>query len=64
MKTIINLQAEQIVRAQDISVERSRYGDGVFMRVPRTGQLTLTREQAGQLADALYSLAESGVSDV
>ncbi|AMJ45481.1 hypothetical protein [Corynebacterium stationis] len=63
MKTIINLQAEQIVRAQDISVERSRYGDGVFMRVPRTGQLTLTREQAAQLADALYSLAESGVSD-
>ena len=63
MKTVINLQADQIVRAQDISVERSRYGDGVFMRVPRTGQLTLTREQAGQLADALYSLAESGVSD-
>ena len=63
MKTVINLQAEQIIRAQDISVERSRFGDGVFMRVPRTGQVTLTNEQAEQLADALYGLAKSGVSD-
>ena len=53
MKTVINLAAEQIVKAQNITVERSRFGDGVFMRVPRTGQATLTREQAGQLADAL-----------
>ena len=63
MKTVINLAAEQIVKAQNITVERSRFGDGVFMRVPRTGQATLTREQAGQLADALYGLAKSGVSD-
>ena len=63
MKTVINLASEQIVRAQDISVERSRYGDGIFVRVPRTGQVTLTREQAEQLADALYGLAKSGVSD-
>ena len=34
------------------------------MRVPRTGQATLTNEQAEQLADALYSLTKSGVSDV
>ena len=47
-----------------VSIERTRDGDGVFMRVPRTGQLTLTREQAEQLADALYGLAKSGVSDV
>ena len=64
MKTVINLQAEQIVKAQNISVERSRFGNGVFMRVPRTGQATLTNEQAEQLADALYSLTKSGVSDV
>ena len=64
MKTVINLQAEQIVKAQNISVERSRFGDCVFMRVPRTVQATLTNEQAEQLADALYSLTKSGVSHV
>ena len=64
MKTIINLDNPKHTYQPHVSIERTRDGDGVFMRVPRTGQATLTNEQAEQLADALYSLAKSGVSDV
>ena len=59
MKTVINLQAEQIVKAQNISVERSRFGDGVFMRVPRSGFLILTHEQAANMAASLRYLTRS-----
>ena len=59
MKTIIPLDTVKPTRQPHMSVERSRDGEGVFMRVPRSGFLILTREQAASLAASLQYLTRS-----
>ena len=63
MKTIIPLDTIKTTHQPHISVERSRNGEGVFMRVPRTGFLILTREQAASLAASLQYLSRSEESE-
>ena len=59
MKTIINLDNPKHDYQPHVSIERSRDGDGVFMRVPRSGFLILTHEQAANMAASLRYLTRS-----
>ena len=63
MKTIIPLDTVKPTRQPHMSVERTRDGEGVFMRVPRSGFLVLTREQAASLAASLQYLTRSEESE-
>ena len=63
MKTIIPLDTVKPTRRPHLSVERSRDGEGVFMRVPRSGFLILTKEQAASLAASLQYLSRSEESE-
>lgn len=59
MKTIINLDNPKHTYQPHVSIERTRDGDGVFMRVPRSGFLILTHEQAANMAASLRYLTRS-----
>ena len=63
MKTIIPLDTVKPTHRPHLSVERSRDGEGVFMRVPRSGFLILTKEQAASLAASLQYLSRSEESE-
>ena len=63
MKTIINLDNPKHTYQPHVSIERSRDGDGVFMRVPRSGFLILTHEQAANMAASLRYLTRSEESE-
>ena len=63
MKTIINLDNPKHTYQPHVSIERSRDGDGVFMRVPRSGFLILTHEQAANMAATLRYLTRSEESE-
>ena len=63
MKTIIPLDTVKPTHRPHLSVERSRDGGGVFMRVPRSGFLILTKEQAASLAASLQYLSRSEESE-
>ena len=63
MKTIINLDNPKHTYQPHVSIERTRDGDGVFMRVPRSGFLILTKEQASSLAASLQYLSRSEESE-
>ena len=63
MKTIINLDNPKHTYQPHVSIERTRDGDGVFMRVPRSGFLILTQEQAASLAASLQFLTRSEESE-
>ena len=59
MKTIINLDNPKHTYQPHVSIERTRDSDGVFMRVPRSGFLILTHEQAANMAASLRYLTRS-----
>ena len=59
MKTIINLDNPKHDYQPHVSIERTRDGDGVFMRVPRSGFLILTHEQAANMSASLRYLTRS-----
>ena len=59
MKTIIKLDNPNHTYQPHVSIERSRDSDGVFMRVPRSGFLILTRGQAANMAASLRYLTRS-----
>lgn len=63
MKTIIPLDTVKPSRQPHLSVERTRDGKGVFMRVPRSGFLILNKEQAASLAASLQYLSRSEESE-
>ena len=63
MKTIINLDNPKHAYQPHVSIERTRDGDGVFMRVPRSGFLILTHEQAANMAASLRYLTRSEESE-
>ena len=63
MKTIIKLDNPKHTYQPHVSIERSRDSDGVFMRVPRSGFLILTREQAANMAASLRYLTRSEESE-
>ena len=63
MKTIINLDNPKHTYPPHVSIERTRDGDGVFMRVPRSGFLILTHEQAANMAASLRYLTRSEESE-
>ena len=59
MKTIIKLDNPNHDYQPHVSIERTRDSDGVFMRVPRSGFLILTHEQAANMAASLRYLTRS-----
>ena len=59
MKTIIKLDNPKHDYQPHVSIERTRDGDGVFMRVPRSGFLILTHGQAENIAASLRYLTRS-----
>ena len=59
MKTIIKLDNPKHDYQPHVSIERTRDSDGVFMRVPRSGFLILTHEQAENMAASLRYLTRS-----
>ena len=63
MKTIIPLDTVKPTHQPHLSIERSRDGKGVFMRVPRSGFLLLNQEQAASLAASLQFLTRSEESE-
>lgn len=63
MKTIINLDNPKPTTQPHVSIERARDGNGVFMRVPRSGFLILTQEQAASIAESLRYLTRSEESN-
>ena len=63
MKTIIKLDNPKHDYQPHVSIERSRDSDGVFMRVPRSGFLILTHEQAANMAASLRYLTRSEESE-
>ena len=63
MKTIIKLDNPKHDYQPHVSIERTRDSDGVFMRVPRSGFLILTREQAENMAASLRYLTRSEESE-
>ena len=63
MKTIIPLDTVKPTHQPHVSIERTRDGKGVFMRVPRSGFLILNKEQAASLAASLQYLSRSEESE-
>ena len=63
MKTIINLDNPKHTYQPHVSIERTRDSDGVFMRVPRSGFLILTHEQAENMAASLRYFTRSEESE-
>ena len=63
MKTIIPLDTVKPTHQPHMSIERTRDGKGVFMRVPRSGFLILNKEQAASLAASLQYLTRSEESE-
>ena len=63
MKTIIKLDNPKHDYQPHVSIERTRDSDGVFMRVPRSGFLILTHEQAANMAASLRYLTRSEESE-
>ena len=59
MQTIIKLDNPNHTYQPHVSIERTRDGDGVFMRVPRSGFLILTHEQAANMAASLRYFTRS-----
>ena len=59
MKTIIKLDNPNHDYQPHVSIERTRDSDGIFMRVPRSGFLILTHEQAANMAASLRYLTRS-----
>ena len=63
MKTIIKLDNPKHTYQPHVSIERTRDSDGVFMRVPRSGFLILTHEQAANMAATLRYFTRSEESE-
>ena len=63
MKTIIKLDNPKHTYQPHVSIERTRDSDGVFMRVPRSGFLILTHEQAANMAASLRYVTRSEESE-
>ena len=63
MKTIIKLDNPKHTYQPHVSIERTRDSDGIFMRVPRSGFLILTHEQAANMAASLRYLTRSEESE-
>ena len=59
MKTIIKLDNPNHDYQPHVSIERTRDSDGIFMRVPRSGFLILTHQQAENIAASLRYLTRS-----